>query len=116
MASSTKRHLPPDREKNFPNLTRELYEVTEDETDDYNCIAFAAGDKTRWWWPDPWGQYYWPIQKRDETVEAFMQMFESLDYKKCKCSLRSRRFEMEQKELTSKQHQCRINPQQRTII
>lgn len=93
MASSPKRYLPQSREANFPFLTKDLYEVTDDESDDYNCIAFAAGDKTRWWWPDPWGQYYWPIQKRDETVEAFIEMFESLGYQKCRCSLKKRGFE-----------------------
>jgi len=93
MASSTKRYLPPLRERNFPYLTKELYEVVEDATDDYNCIAFAAGDKTRWWEPDPLGVYYWPIPKREYSVPCYTEMFESLGYKQCICSLRKRGFE-----------------------
>ncbi len=90
MGSSTKRYLPLSRERNFPYLTRDLYEVTDDETDDYNCIAFAAGDKTRWWWPDPDGVYSWPIDKRECTVACFIEAFESLGYRGCVCSFRKR--------------------------
>lgn len=93
MASSPKRYLPKEREENFPYLTKDLYEVTGDETIDYNCIALAAGDKTRRWEPDPTGVYYWPILKREYTVECFIEMFESLGYQKCRCSLKKRLFE-----------------------
>lgn len=93
MASQTKRYLPLSREKNFPHLTKDLYEVIDDETDDYNCIAFAAGDNTRWWEPDPYGVYYWPIPKREYTVPCFVELFESLGYKKCRCSIGWRRIE-----------------------
>lgn len=93
MASSTKRFLPDLREKNFPLLTRELYEVVGDANADYNCIAFAAGDTTRWWEPDPLGVYYWPIANREYTVPCYSEMFESLGYERCRCSLRKRRFE-----------------------
>lgn len=93
MASFRKRYLPPERERNFPHLTRNLYEVTGDETNDYNCIALAAGDRTRWWEPDPFGVYYWPIQKREYTVACYTELFESLGYQKCKCSLKKRSLE-----------------------
>ena len=93
MTSSPKRYLPKIREENFPNLTKDVYEVTSDETPDYNCIAFAAGDDTRWWEPDPHGVYYWPIVKREYTVECYIDVFESLGYEKCRCSLKKRGFE-----------------------
>src|SRR5947209_6796281 len=94
MANLSRRYLAPERESIFPLLTKRLYEVTSDETADYNCIAFAAGDETRWWWPDPDGQYYWPSEcRREQTVEAFIQMFECIGYKKCKCSLSKRGLE-----------------------
>jgi len=84
MASSHKLFLAAEREKHFPSLSRDLYEVTSEETVDYNCIAFAAGEEHRCWWPDLGGQYYWPNDvPRDETVEAFSDMFESLGYRKC---------------------------------
>jgi hypothetical protein len=93
MASSPKRYLPKEREENFPYLTKKLYEVTDDESDNYNCIALAAGDKTRWWEPDASGVYYWPIFKREWTVDCLIEMFESLNFQKCRCSLKKRGFE-----------------------
>ncbi len=90
MASSVKKYLDPDLERHFPNLTRQVYEVKSNPTPftnanivlPYNCIAFAAGDDKRWWWPD--GVHYWPAGvTQEETVEAFIEMFESLGYEKC---------------------------------
>lgn len=92
MASSNKKFLDPDLERHFPNLNRNLYEVKSEQTPfsnalvvpPYNCIAFAAGDDTRWWQPDPTGQYYWPAGvKREYTLAAHVEMFESLGYQKC---------------------------------
>jgi hypothetical protein len=57
MAISPKRFLQQDREENFPNLTKQNYHVTSDETGDYNCIAFAAGDESNWWWPDQFNEH-----------------------------------------------------------
>lgn len=58
----------------FPLLTS--YAETSPATDDYNCIAWACGDNTRWWWPDE--SVYWPTGIRcDETVEAFDELFVS---------------------------------------
>jgi hypothetical protein len=57
------------------------------------CIPFAAGDKTRWWEPDAGSVYFWPIPKREYTVDCLNEAFESLGYKKCKCSLKKRGFE-----------------------
>ena len=53
----------------------------------YNCIAFAAGDITRLWWPPvprvP-GFYYWPDgAPAKETLDAFMSAFASLGYTPC---------------------------------
>src|SRR5206468_721215 len=65
-------------------LSREIYEVKSKETIEYNCIAFAAGDETKCWWPDLGGVYYWPNGlPREETVEAFILMFQWLGYEKC---------------------------------
>jgi hypothetical protein len=50
----------------------------------YNCIAFAAGEDTRWWWPDPYGVYYWPLGvQREITVAAFVEAFRTLGYEVC---------------------------------
>src|SRR5580692_7042190 len=56
----------------------------------YNCIAFAAGETHRPWWPHLFNRlYFWPPDlSREypgrETVENFIQAFEWKGYKKCK--------------------------------
>ena len=42
----------------FPNLARAGFEIVAPPSAQYNCIAYAAGDASRWWWPD--GVSYWP--------------------------------------------------------
>jgi len=36
----------------FPGLRGAPYQVTSPVTIRYNCIAWAAGDSARWWWPE----------------------------------------------------------------
>jgi hypothetical protein len=61
-------------EARFPLLTQ--YVATSPATTNYNCIAWACGDNTRWWWPD--SSAFWPSGIRcDETVEAFDALFAS---------------------------------------
>ena len=68
-------------ESDFPNLRHQKYKVTSPATTEYNCIAWAAGDASAWWWPDSLNQYYWPSNvQRAETVGAFIKVFESLSY------------------------------------
>ncbi len=51
----------------FPNLERTNYEVTSEETVDYNCFAFAAGEEELRWDPvDPDG--YWPNGVRESQI------------------------------------------------
>lgn len=66
----------------LPNLTDDLCEVKSPFDTRYNCIAFAAGDHTRWWWPN--ADDYWPEGVvRQLTVDAFVQAYETLGYFKC---------------------------------
>lgn len=68
----------------FPRLTSDSYKQTSSPTPDYNCIAWAAGEDDRWWWPDAADIYYWPEQVvRAETVDAFVQAFALLGYFQC---------------------------------
>ena len=68
--------------RHLPNLTRENYAVTSPSTSSYNCIAWAAGCTSRWWWPS--GPYYWPPSiPREETVSAFLGVFERLGFESC---------------------------------
>ena len=65
----------------FPDIDRARLEITSPETGLYNCIAYAADDTRRWWWPDKMGTFYWPpgIQ-RSETIIVFQRAFETLGY------------------------------------
>jgi hypothetical protein len=67
----------------LPNLNDQNCVETSQRTRTYNCIAWAAGDDQRWWWPGPM-QGYWPADvPREETVEAFLQAFATLGYVDC---------------------------------
>src|ERR1700690_209001 len=59
-------------------------------TPQYNCIAWAAGENHRRWWPADWDRatYYWPPHLNREpfggqTLPNFIAAFKSLGYKKC---------------------------------
>jgi len=53
-------------------------------TTEYNCIAWAAGEIARWWWPDGMNEYYWPAgAPREETLAAFIAAYSSLGYAPC---------------------------------
>lgn len=65
----------------FPNLDPARFSLTSSQTPTYNCIAYAAGDLSRWWWPDPDGLFFWPVAaQRVERLAAFQQAFESIGY------------------------------------
>ena len=73
------------KEMVFPNLSRPGYSVTSPESSLYNCVAWAAGDSTDWWWPD--ANSYWPEGvERAETLDNFRAAFESLGYSECAAS------------------------------
>lgn len=70
------------------------YAITSEPTIQYNCIAWAAGDATRWWWPDSWGEGYWPAGvDRVETLEAFVEAYRTLGYEPCVTSAHEDGFE-----------------------
>ena len=58
----------------FAKLRSGGFRLTSKRTVQYNCIAWAAGDSSRWWWPRPGG--YWPPgATRTETLKAFEQVY-----------------------------------------
>ena len=68
----------------FPNSRQEPFDLTSSETKSYNCIAWAYEDNTRWYWPDPSTIYFWPPGvPREETLAAFIILFESIGYTQC---------------------------------
>ncbi len=81
-------------DKDFPNLKAEGYLVTSPQTPSYNCIAWAAGDSKRWWWPDSFYTEFWPNTiPREDTVDAFIAMFTELKYVICDNDLLENGFE-----------------------
>ena len=68
--------------RDFPDLYRSgNYERRSPCTQDYNCIAYVAGDEFHCWWPGYFPRYWWPTQlRRDGTIEAFEDMFALIGY------------------------------------
>jgi hypothetical protein len=71
-----------------PNLKRVRFEVTSRGVFTYNCVAYAAKDETKPWWPikpqKTARYYYWPEDlPRKATVPNFMRAFEKLGYEEC---------------------------------
>lgn len=70
--------------RELPNLSDHNCTITSKATPSYNCIAWAAGDSSRWWEPDQFFLYYWPPGiPRVFTVDAYMQAFGTLGFRLC---------------------------------
>ena len=71
-----------DLETLFPRLRGAAWRITSPVAPGYNCIAWAAGDPLRWWWPElDVEQGYWPIAAPHElTLAAFEAAFGTLGY------------------------------------
>jgi len=78
----------------FPNLHNQMARATSPAMTTYNCIAWAAGDTSRWWWPSLQGGYYWPAElPRVVTLENVIAAFALQGYKSCRSRRRRRQFE-----------------------
>jgi hypothetical protein len=65
----------------FPRLTTTPFEITSARDTHYNCIAWAAGDTRRWWWPGETPFSYWPAGvERVESIASFVEAFATLGY------------------------------------
>lgn len=75
------------KDADFPDLNKGSWEKASDADAKYNCIAFAAGRTDVFWWPDNYPDPesdYWPHGLlREETIAAFVQLFESLRFQCC---------------------------------
>lgn len=67
----------------FPNLNPTNHRVIGPATPNYNCIAWAGHDTTRWW--QPGSQYYWPLPatEADCGVGDLVMVFASLGFIEC---------------------------------
>jgi hypothetical protein len=69
----------------FPGLSGSGCVVTSPEDVHYNCVAWAAEDMDRWWWPDE--DSYWPEGvAREETIAAFVAAIVNQDLGRAKVS------------------------------
>src|ERR1044071_4947969 len=68
-------------ERLFPALKEAGFDVKSPQDSRYNCVAWAAGDATRWWWPAESPFAYWPAGvDREESLTSFIQAFAALGY------------------------------------
>lgn len=80
-----------DMVRRFPRLATSHFVVTSERTPDYNCVAFAVHDRTRWMSPvlwDPEQQLYpWPGGvPRDDTVAAWVAALATFGFEVCSSS------------------------------
>ena len=75
----------PELSRDSPSLTAANSRPTSGCTRKYNCIAWAAGETFRNWWPDPLGIGYWPARPvpREVTTSAFVAAYETLNFRLC---------------------------------
>jgi len=68
-------------ERLFPRLRESRFEITSPADPSYNCVAWAAGDVGRWWWPGEAMFTYWPADViREQSIASFVMAFETLGY------------------------------------
>ena len=67
----------------FPNLATDGYNRTSLPTISYNCVAWAFGDQTKWWEPDPFGMFSWPCPDRQYTIQSYEALAKSQGYNRC---------------------------------
>lgn len=66
----------------FPKISKKNHKVTSPKDATYNCIAYAAGDVYRWWWPD-YSNFWPPKIPYNDTPQAFFAAFATLGYQPC---------------------------------
>ncbi|MFZ2961201.1 MAG: hypothetical protein WA705_30340 [Candidatus Ozemobacteraceae bacterium] len=73
----------PDRifvKRAFPKISDD-FAVTSPQSPLYNCVAWAAGDDSRWWEPDAQGNYFWPEGiPRDYSIAAYVAAYKTIGY------------------------------------
>jgi len=65
----------------FPRLSPQNHRVSSPATKDCNCVAWAAGDLTRWWQPG----VFWPVQASpgEFGIDVLVGAFLALGYERC---------------------------------
>lgn len=77
----------------FPNSYVEPFVITSMASGEYNCIAWALEDTTRFYWTGPQEFFYWPANlPREESIESFIQLFSQQGYEICPNTLKEKGF------------------------
>jgi len=72
------------KEHNFPNLTRDVYEKTSDEDEYNNCAAWAMGNKDNWLQPFGEKWHVWPNgAPLSFEVTSFVKAYELFGFEEC---------------------------------
>jgi hypothetical protein len=76
--------ISPDKERNFPNLTRDVYEKTSDEDEYNNCAAWAMGDRNNWLQPLGEKWHSWPNgAPLSFAFTSFVKAYEIFGFETC---------------------------------
>ena len=68
----------------FPTLSREGFQIVAQPSDNYNCIAYAAGDFHNWWDYGYGVSRYWPPHAaRSSAIENLVEIFAGLGFERC---------------------------------
>lgn len=74
--------LNPDLFRQFPKLRGSKHKINSPASFQYNCFAFAIGNKRQFWWPDEEG--FWPAgHRREESVEALVDVLKTFGFSEC---------------------------------
>jgi hypothetical protein len=78
----------------FPNTHFEPFIITSPQTTFYNCIAWAFGDDSKWYWPDPDDMAYWPPNiSRTVDINSFIELYNLIGYNVCQSPVLETGFE-----------------------
>ena len=69
-----------------PLLEADSFSATSDADPTYNCAAWAVGDHSGNWWPEPDAEdeYFWPAGAlRDGSLEAILDGYGRLGFAEC---------------------------------
>lgn len=71
----------PELEADYPGLRESPYEITSPRDHRYNCLAFAVGDLTHFWYDAKVQGYYWPQGAPSaDTLVGWIKVFEIHGY------------------------------------
>jgi len=71
----------PELEEDCPGLANSSYEISSPRDPRYNCVAFAVGDTTQFWYDANVSGYYWPPGTPSaDTLDGWVKVFADHGY------------------------------------